>query len=52
LDTSCYAIAPHPAVGGPDPWSQTPLETAAVMVMEAPVWLSICAEFVKTAREA
>jgi hypothetical protein len=49
---SCYALAPHPAVGGPDPWGSTPLETDAVMVMDAPGWQALCSQFVLASREA
>lgn len=49
---SCYAFAPHPAVGGPDPWGQTLLETDAVMIMDAPVWQGLCSQFVLASRDA
>jgi len=48
----CYAIAPHPAVGGPDPWSAAPLDTESVMIMDAPIWQGVCAQLLLTAREA
>ncbi len=46
---SCYALAPHPAAGGPDPWGELPLDTAAVMLMDSPTWQGLCSEFVQLA---
>lgn len=49
---SCYAIAPHPAAGGPDPWGSAALETNAVVLMDAPIWQGLCSQFVRAGREA
>lgn len=49
--SSCYAIAPHPIAGGPDPWEGDELDTASVMVMECLPWQSTCSQMVRAARE-
>jgi hypothetical protein len=38
----CYAINPHPAFGGPNPWSIETIDRAQVQVMSVRVWQSIC----------
>ena len=48
--TECYAIAPHPAVGGPDPWAETVLDPAALMVLEGALWQEQCVHFLRRAR--
>ncbi len=48
--TECYAIAPHPAVGGPDPWAETVLDPAAIMVLEGARWQEQCVDFLRRAR--
>lgn len=48
--TECYAIAPHPAVGGPDPWAELALDPAAIMVLEGARWQEQCVEFLRRAR--
>lgn len=48
--TECYAIAPHPAVGGPDPWAEAVLEPAAIMVLEGARWQEQCVDFLRRAR--
>jgi hypothetical protein len=50
--TECYAIAPHPAVGGPDPWAEAVLDTAAIMVLEGGRWQEQCVEFLRISRQA
>ena len=49
--TECYAIAPHPAVGGPDPWAEDVLDTAAIMVLEGARWQEQCVDFLRRARQ-
>ncbi len=49
-DTECYAIAPHPAVGGPDPWAESVLDPAAIMVLEGARWQEQCVDFLRRAR--
>lgn len=48
--TECYAIAPHPAVGGPDPWAEAVLDPAAIMVLEGARWQEQCGQFLRQAR--
>lgn len=43
----CYALAPHPALGGPNPANGDAVDPRFVMVMDIPVWQSICAQFVR-----
>lgn len=50
--TECYAIAPHPAVGGPDPWAEEVLDPAAIMVLEGETWQALCVDFLRRARQA
>lgn len=50
--TECYAIAPHPAVGGPDPWAEAVLDPAAIMVLEGGCWQALCVDFLRRARQA
>ena len=38
----CYAIKPHPAVGGPNPARGEPVQLDQVMVISLRVWQSIC----------
>lgn len=42
----CYALAPHPALGGPNPHNGDPVDHKFVMVMDVAVWQSICATMV------
>jgi hypothetical protein len=41
----CYALAPHPALGGPNPARGEQVDPRFVMVMEIGAWQSICAQF-------
>jgi hypothetical protein len=50
--TECYAIAPHPAVGGPDPWAEEVLDPAAIMVLEGGPWQELCVDFLRRARQS
>src|SRR2546430_7672638 len=36
--SQCYALAPHPALGGPNPMADQPVDPRFVMVMEIGVW--------------
>ncbi|MEO7795120.1 MAG: hypothetical protein ABIV06_10140 [Thermoanaerobaculia bacterium] len=49
--TECYAIAPHPAVGGPDPWAEPALDPASIMVIEGALWQALCVDFLRRSRE-
>jgi len=40
----CYALAPHPALGGPNPTSGAAVDPRFVQVMDVKVWQSICAQ--------
>ncbi len=40
----CYAIAPHPALGGPNPMMGERVDPANVMVMSIRVWQSLCVQ--------
>jgi hypothetical protein len=41
----CYALAPHPAVGGPNPANGEKVDARFVMVMDIPAWQSLCSQF-------
>jgi hypothetical protein len=45
----CYALAPHPALGGPNPMAGQPVDPRFVMVMDIGVWQSVCAQAVQAA---
>ena len=40
----CYALAPHPALGGPNPNIGDAINTSFVTVTDVAVWQSICAQ--------
>lgn len=40
----CYALAPHPAVGGPNPDDGDEVDPRFVLVIDVAVWQSICAQ--------
>ena len=40
----CYALAPHPALGGPNPANGAAVDVRFVQVMDVPVWQAICAQ--------
>jgi hypothetical protein len=42
----CYALAPHPAHGGPNPLNGDDIDPQFVMVMDVFVWQSICSQAV------
>jgi hypothetical protein len=42
----CYAVAPHPALGGPNPGNGDAVDPGFVMVMEVGVWQTSCARHV------
>jgi hypothetical protein len=42
----CYALAPHPALGGPNPANGDKIDPKFVMVTDVIVWQSICAQSV------
>lgn len=46
----CYAPAPHPALGGPNPANGDVVDPAYVMVMDVPVWQGISAQSVRPTR--
>ena len=43
----CYALAPHPALGGPNPMLDQSVDSQFVMVMDIGVWQSLCARTVR-----
>ncbi len=43
----CYALAPHPALGGPNPMRNQAVDAQFVMVMDIGVWQSLCSQFVQ-----
>ena len=48
----CYALAPHPALGGPNPANGEAVDPQFVQVMDVVVWQSLCAQFLGMAPEA
>ncbi|MHB1426833.1 MAG: T6SS immunity protein Tdi1 domain-containing protein [Gemmataceae bacterium] len=40
----CYALAPHPALGGPNPGNGDAIDPRFVMITDVIVWQSICAQ--------
>jgi hypothetical protein len=40
----CYALCPHPALGSPNPANGEAIDPRFVMVMDMPVWQSLCAQ--------
>jgi hypothetical protein len=42
----CYALAPHPALGGPNPLAGDPVDTQFVMVVDIGVWQQLSAQAV------
>ena len=45
-DGECYALVPHPAIGGPDPNLVENIDPDLVMVMDIGGWQYICAQLV------
>ena len=45
----CYALAPHPAWGGPNPMQDQTVDIQFVMIMEVGVWQSICSQAIRSA---
>jgi hypothetical protein len=46
----CYSLAPHPALGGPNPLLGDSIDAKFVMVMDMVVWQSLCAQSLGLAR--
>jgi hypothetical protein len=42
----CYALVAHPALGGPNPLLDEPVDPRFVQVMDISVWQSLCVQFV------
>ncbi len=42
----CYALAPHPALGGPNPLAGDLVDTRFIQVMDANLWQRLCVQFV------
>src|SRR5437763_688889 len=42
--SQCYALAPHPALGGPNPANGEAVDPRFVLVTDVVVWQSICAQ--------
>ena len=40
----CYALAPHPALGGPNPANGDAVDPRSVLITDVVVWQSICAQ--------
>lgn len=40
----CFALAPHPAMGGPNPMNGDSIDIQYVTVMDVEVWQSLCAQ--------
>lgn len=40
----CYALVPHPALGGPNPLAGNPIDQRIVMIMQIGAWQSICSQ--------
>jgi hypothetical protein len=40
----CYALCPHPALGGPNPRNGEVVDSRFVMVVDIYVWQSLCAQ--------
>lgn len=43
----CYALAPRPAIGGPNPTAGDSIDPRSVMVMEIGVWQSLCSQLLQ-----
>jgi hypothetical protein len=43
----CYALAPHPALGGPNPMLGQDVDPRFVMVMPIGAWQSLCSQAVR-----
>ena len=46
----CYALMPHPRLGGPNPANGEAVDSRYVMVMDVGVWQSLCAQIVGSFR--
>jgi hypothetical protein len=46
----CYALAPHPALGGPNPMLDDPIDPRFVLVMDIGIWQSLCSQAVRGGR--
>lgn len=42
----CFALAPHPALGGPNPLAGDPVDPRFVMVMDIGIWQNLCIQSV------
>lgn len=51
-DRSCYAIAPPPLAGGPDPWAVPEIDPGCTMLMDVMPWQSLCAQVVRASAES
>jgi hypothetical protein len=40
----CYALCPHPALGGPNPGKSDAVDQRFVMIMNIGIWQSLCAQ--------
>jgi hypothetical protein len=43
----CYALAPHPALGGPSPMLDQTVDPRFVMVMDIGLWQSLCVQAIR-----
>jgi hypothetical protein len=46
--TQCYAIAPHPALGGPNPSLGQALKPEFTLVVDLEVWQSLCRQSLRS----
>jgi hypothetical protein len=44
--SQCYALAPHPALGGPNPSNGDAIDPRFVLLMDVFVWQEICSQVV------
>jgi hypothetical protein len=40
----CYALCPHPALGGPNPINGDVVDSRFVMIMDTAIWQSLCVQ--------
>ena len=46
----CYALCPHPALGGPNPINGDAIDPKFMVVMDVVVWQSLCAQMLGVGR--
>jgi len=43
----CYALAPHPSLGGPNPMLDQPVDPRFIMIMDIGLWQSLCVQAIR-----